>query len=54
MAKIQTMSRIDEELKNAAEIAAEKENRSLSNLIETALRFYLEESGYLVKTPFNN
>lgn len=47
MAKVQTMARIDAELKENAEKAAASENRSLSNFIETALRMYLIEKGYM-------
>ena len=47
MAKVQTMARIDAELKEVAEKAAAAENRSLSNLIEVALRAYLIQKGFL-------
>ena len=50
MAKVQTMARIDAELKEAAEKAAVSENRSLSNFIETALRMYLIKKGYMSDT----
>lgn len=49
MAKLQTMARIDADLKAMAENAAAKENRSVSNLMETALRLYLIEKGYMDK-----
>jgi predicted HicB family RNase H-like nuclease len=45
MVKSETIHiRISKDLKDAAERAAEKENRSLSNWIETAIRNALEKS----------
>ena len=40
--KIQTMARIEPALRKAAEDLAKDENRSLSNLIESALKEYVE------------
>lgn len=44
--------RIEEELKQAAEEAAEKERRSLASLMEIALIHYLEIQGYVKKGKF--
>lgn len=43
MAKTPPFSiRLDEDLRERADKVADEENRSLGNLIETALRFYLD------------
>lgn len=42
MAKEDTSVTLEETIKRKAEDQAEKENRSLSNLIETAIKEYIE------------
>lgn len=52
MAKIKrvpVMSRIDEDLKKRAEVAARKERRSLSAIIEIALGEYLDRHGHVAE-----
>ena len=46
MAKVMGMFRLDEEVKRAAEDAAKREGRSLSNLFAFAVQSYLEQKGY--------
>jgi hypothetical protein len=44
--------RVDDDLRDALEKAAEDQSRSLSNLVDLALRLYLTEHGYLPRpTP---
>lgn len=49
--KPQTNVRLDEDLKKAATEQAEREGRSLSNLIALAVRKYIEEHAPKPKPP---
>jgi predicted transcriptional regulator len=43
MAKVILNIRIDEELRDKLRVIAKQQNRSLSNLVETALALYVEQ-----------